>query len=82
MPSGIPIARDSKTAARVIAIESMVYCHIPSAPHASRSETERSAVRHWLVAKTAKAMSPTTPNHPIIGISELGAGTEIKFLMN
>ena len=44
------IANERRTAAKVIAIESIVNCHMPSAPHASKSETDKSAVRHWLVA--------------------------------
>ena len=46
IPNGIPIANESRTAAKVIAMESIVNCHIPKAPHASKSETHRSAVLH------------------------------------
>ncbi|CAB4344072.1 unannotated protein [freshwater metagenome] len=79
IPSGIPIANESSTAAKVIAIESIVNCHMPRAPQASKSETDKRAVRHWLVANTANAMIATTPSQPIIGISEFGAGTAMVF---
>ncbi|CAB4681736.1 unannotated protein [freshwater metagenome] len=47
-----------------------------------RRDTDSNAVRNLLVAKTTKAIIATTPNHPMTGISELGAGTAMIFLMN